>query len=70
MTHRHYQTTLVAKCIELFQTHNEVCLAACTGAGKTIMASQIAEAFLKLRPNARILISAHGQQNLRRQIVK
>lgn len=56
-----YQQAIYGQVLELFKTENVVCLAGGTGVGKTEIASQL----ILDNPNARFLVLAHGQGNLR-----
>lgn len=63
MTHlRPYQIPIYEQLVGLLNHNQAVCLAATTGFGKT----EVAIAFIKKHPDARILVLAHAQTSLRR----
>lgn len=65
-----YQSDLMKEVYrKLIEKHN-VLLAACPGAGKTVMASRVIEKYRNEYPKANILILTHGQTILREQWVE
>ncbi|WPZ08794.1 DEAD/DEAH box helicase [Roseivirga spongicola] len=62
-----YQHKLLQGLNEAYKEHEEVVLAACTGAGKTKMSIYFVEKYLKENKHSRVLILAHGTVVLRSQ---
>lgn len=62
-----YQDKLVKDTFNSLMTKRHVVLAACPGAGKTVMAIRVIDEYLEKYPKAKVLILAHGQTLLRSQ---
>lgn len=62
-----YQKPLINKVLDHLYKKENVVLAACPGAGKTVMAIRVIDKYLKQYPKAKILILTHGQTVLRSQ---
>ncbi len=62
-----YQKPLIKDCLKSLYAGKKTLLAACPGAGKTVMAIQIAKKYLDANPKSKVLILTHGQIVLRAQ---